>query len=71
MKNIILILTFILTSTLFGREVTLSQKEVKQGELIGRSGNTGFSTGPHLHFTLSVGNTFVDPFLFIERKVID
>ncbi len=44
---------------------------VEKGEVIGRSGNTGFSTGSHLHFTISVGNTFVDPFLFIERKLID
>ena len=41
---------------------------VDKGEVIGRSGNTGFSTGPHLHFTMSVGSTFVDPFLFIERE---
>ena len=33
---------------------------VKVGELIGHSDNTGFSSGPHLHWTLKVGDA-VDP----------
>ena len=44
---------------------------IKKGDNVGKSGNTGFTTGPHLHFTIAIGKTFVNPYLFIDSAVLD
>lgn len=38
---------------------------VTQGQLIGKVGNTGNSTGPHLHFEIKADGSFLDPLEYV------
>ena len=40
---------------------------VKRGDVIGYEGNSGRSTGPHLHYEVRINNTPVDPWRFLKN----
>jgi murein DD-endopeptidase MepM/ murein hydrolase activator NlpD len=44
---------------------------VETGQLIGLSGSTGFSTGPHLHWEVRVSTENTDPDILVSRPLLD
>lgn len=55
--------------TLYGHCSELIVKagdKVKQGQVVSLSGNTGRSTGPHLHFEVRINNVRVDPRYYLS-----
>ncbi len=45
-------------------------QQVAQDEVVGTVGMTGRVTGPHLHWTVSLNNSRVDPSLFLSHETI-
>ncbi|MDR3167847.1 MAG: M23 family metallopeptidase [Treponema sp.] len=43
-------------------------QRVQQGEVIGYIGNTGLSTGPHLHYEVHIGSDVVDPYKYLNIR---
>jgi LysM repeat protein len=59
-------------STLYGHMEQLLVKAgdyVDVGQVIGLEGSTGWSTGPHCHFSVFVDNNFVDPLAYFGWSV--
>jgi murein DD-endopeptidase MepM/ murein hydrolase activator NlpD len=55
-------------STIYGhlnRVLVKTGDVVKKGDVIALTGNTGFSTGPHLHYEIHYANKVVDPIDYI------
>lgn len=47
--------------------VAKSQK-IQQGQIIGLLGNTGLTTGPHLHYEVHLGTGVIDPLKFLNIR---
>jgi murein DD-endopeptidase MepM/ murein hydrolase activator NlpD len=59
-------------NTLYGHLFRIKAKKgqrVKRGEIIGYVGNTGKSTGPHLHYEVLKGNKRLDPIYFFYNDL--
>jgi murein DD-endopeptidase MepM/ murein hydrolase activator NlpD len=41
--------------------------QLTQGQVLGLVGSTGRSTGPHLHWTMSLNDTRIDPAIFLPK----
>ena len=58
-------------STLYAhcsRITVTSGTAVKKGEKIAEVGETGVATGPHLHFEIHKGETYLNPIYYVAHS---
>jgi murein DD-endopeptidase MepM/ murein hydrolase activator NlpD len=49
------------------RVVAAAGQEVRAGETLGKSGNTGRSSAPHLHFEIRHNGASIDPLTLVRE----
>jgi murein DD-endopeptidase MepM/ murein hydrolase activator NlpD len=58
-------------TTLYGhlnKIFVIKGQNIKAGEVIGKEGQTGWATGPHLHFEVRVFGIPVNPITFLGKQ---
>ena len=45
-------------------------EEIRQGQVVAKSGNTGLSTGPHLHYSVWKEGELIDPMEFLSSEAM-
>jgi murein DD-endopeptidase MepM/ murein hydrolase activator NlpD len=61
------------TKTYYAHNLRLLVKQgdkIRQGKIIALSGNSGVSTGPHLHFEVKVNNQSIDPLKYLNKHYL-
>ena len=53
------------------KELEGQNQMIKKGDRIGKIGQTGVATGPHLHWGMSVQNVRVNPLFWVEKNKLN
>ena len=48
----------------------ISGQEIRRGDVVGKSGSTGRTTAPHLHYEVRIGGTPVNPYPYLAQSVV-
>ncbi|AZO95391.1 M23 family metallopeptidase [Halocella sp. SP3-1] len=62
------------SKTYYGHNLLLKVNKgdrVKQGKVIALSGNSGTSTGPHLHFEIRINNKHCNPLQYLNKRYLN